>query len=151
MTTTTKATSTNDLCAKLGLTGMDKIVCETMAKEPLTANMLYQLITMIEPKMPILTHGIEDIIKNNATRIVMHNVILQQVPWLLSFFLIILTLVLTDTISVATFIILFISAILIAIMTVGLYLYLNEYSLEKMVKEIKLQMKANMAKFKKIN
>lgn len=143
-------TATNDLCTKLGLTGMDKIVCETMAKEPLTANMLYQLITMIEPKIPILTHGIEDIIKNNATRIVMHNVILQQVPWLLSFFLIILTLVLTDTISVATFIILFISAILIAIMTVGLYLYLNEYSLEKMVKEVKLQMKANVAKFKKI-
>lgn len=148
--TTTKAISTNDLCAKLGLTGMDKIVCETMAKEPLTANMLYQLVTMIEPKIPILTHGIEDIIKNNATRIVMHNVLLQQVPWLLSFFLIILTLVLTDTISVATFIILFISAILIAIMTVGLYLYLNEYSLEKMVKEVKLQMKANVAKFKKI-
>ena len=143
-------TATNNLCAKLGLTGMDKIICDTMAKEPLTANMLYQLLTMIEPKLPILTHGIENIIKKNAIRIIIQNVVLQQVPWLLSFFLIILTLVLTETISIATFIILFISAILIAIMTVGSYLYLNEYSLEKMVKEVKLQMKANMAKFKKI-
>ena len=141
-------TTTNDLCSSLGLTDIEKIICESLEKDPLTANLLYKLFLRLEPKLPVITNGIEGIIKNNAIRIALRNAIMQQLPWLIGFFLIILTLLFTKTISIYAFGMLFIAAIVITIVITGLNLYLNMQGIEKIIRELKSKLRSNMDDFK---
>lgn len=135
-----------DICSNLP--SSIKGTCELIANTPLTITMIYQLIQMIEPQISILTKGAEDIIKKNTLRIIIQNIIAQQLPWFIGFFLIIFTLLLTNVISIFTFIILLIATTVITIIIIGLNIYSSINHIEKTFTELKSQLKSNLDAFK---
>ena len=145
---TTTSTDNNDLCSSLGLSGMGLAVCQSLEKTPLTANLVYKILERIEPKFPILTDNLEDIIQNNLVKIIVQNAILQQIPWLLGFLLITLSLLITKTITISAFILLLIIATSITIIIVGFNLYSIRQQSKEIVKQVKSQIKSNVSKFK---
>lgn len=142
---------TPDICSSLS--GLEKEICESYADSTLTINKLYKdfkiISSIIKPKLPILTRGLEDIIKKSATHLLIQNIIAHQLPWLIGFFLIIFTLLMTGTISIFSFVILLIASVVITIIIVGLSLYSSLHTIEKTVSELKSQMKTNVDDFKK--
>jgi len=137
----------SDLCSSLGLSGNE--ICETVAKQPLTADFLYTIFEILEPKLPILTKDIVSVIKKAAVKILVRNAIMQQLPWLFGFFLIILTLLFTKTITGFSFIILFVISIVITAIVIGINLSLIRDDVEETVKRVTSQFKSNVNTLKK--
>jgi len=141
--------SKQDLCSLFNLSGIEATICKTLENTPITANLLYKLFEMVEPKVPLLISGIEEILKKNATKIFIYDTIMQQLPWLISFLILITILWFNKTISIYLYMILFISVIVTTILIMAIYSYYYNQKIEKMLVELKMQMKINFDNFKK--
>ncbi len=91
--------SATDFCSTLNLSGAELAVCQAFEKTPITINLLYKMFEFVEPKLPILTNGIEHTVKKNTIDIFVKNTILQQLPWFLSFIMLVVVLRVLKVIS----------------------------------------------------
>lgn len=137
-----------DFCSELGLTGIDETICKSIESKPLTLNLLYKLFEIFEPQLPILMTGIENILKTNIIKIVIYSIILQQIPWLMSFCLIIIILWFSGIIPSYVAISLIIFSFIFTTFILVIYLNINLYFIEKMIKQTKTQAKLNLINFK---
>ena len=138
----------NDLCSTFNLSGTSLNICNALEKMPLTANFLYNIYKKIEPKLPILTYGIQNNINQNIKKINIENTILIQLPWILCFWALIAILWYFNIINNRVFIALIIFSILITAVIIIIYLYLYKRSTENLMNEIKTQLTTNFKKFK---
>ena len=145
----TTKTDTNDLCSQFGLTGLELTMCKAFEKAPITANLLYNFFLKLEPKFPLLVDGLEDIVQNDIVKIIVSRTILQQIPWLIGFLIIMITLVATKTIGAGVFLLLSILMILITAGIVSVNLYFTRQQSRDLIQQIKSRLKSNMAEFKK--
>ena len=127
---------------------MELLICNTLSKTPITANFLYKIIEIYEPKFPLLTTGIEKIFKNNIIKIVISNLIFHQLPWLICFIFLLIILWSTKVISWYTFLGLLIFSIFIVVISIFIYLYSIYDTLENLIHDTKVQLKLNLNKFK---
>ena len=140
--------SQSDFCSLLNLTDLEKSICQSLEKTPITANMLYQIFETVEPKFPILTTGIDGIIQKYTTKTFIRDGIFQQLPWLITFFILILMLAIIGVIPVSIFVILLIISILITGAIIYFYLRYNKTNAENLINEIKTQIRTNIGNFK---
>jgi len=140
--------TSSDFCSVLNLSGTNETICKTFENTPLTLNLIYRFFGIIESRIPLLTNGLEDIVKKNATKIFIQDIILQQAPWFISFLLMIIVLWSLKIISAGVFFFLLIISILITAILITVYSYRYKYNVEKLINEIKTQTKTNINNFK---
>lgn len=95
--------------------------CESIANCALTPNILYTFINGLATNSYKVLSGVGNIIKNKISSLAFRLAIYQQIPWLLGFLILMIALVVTKTIYLATAILLFFVVILIAV----LFIYIS--------------------------
>ena len=140
--------SDTDFCSLINLSGLEKTICQTLEKS-ITPNVLQHIFSLIEPKLLLLTNGIEQIIQRNAIKIFLYDTIILQLPWLITFFILVFVLWISGVIKGDTLIILFILAIIVTAGFIALYLYLNKRNIDILIYQTKAQLNTNISNFKK--
>lgn len=131
-----------DFCSRLNLPAIEQGICKA------AESLVYKVYEHVEPKLPILTNGIEEIIKKNATKIFIYDTIMQQLPWFITFLILIIILRISRTITTYVFLILLIFVILITGILIAAYMYYNKNNLEKLVNETRSQFNLNIRNFR---
>lgn len=132
-----------DICSQLNLSGTVKSVCEMLVPP------LYELYQTIEPKLPILTAGLNDIIQKDQERFFIHNAIYQQLPWLVSFIALAIVLVIIKVMPFYLAVLLVILALLVTAMLVYLNLESNKRNIDRLIDDVQAQVSTNVANFEK--
>lgn len=140
-----------NICSNFNLSGINEIICNSLESTPIITNFINKLLENLEQKYTILSNGIEPIIKKYIIKIIIQNVIIQQLPWLMNFWFLIIILWLTKVISFNIFICLFLFSILFTFVMIIIYFQTNLYYFEKLIDDVKLQTKTNLNDLKKSN
>lgn len=139
--------STPDLCSSLGLTGISQTICKSFETQPITLQLLYTMYEIVKPKLGLLTTGYEGIIRNNLRGIIIQNIILNQLPWLIAFVLLLLILwsygVITGLMTAGIMVLTFFTTVV----TIVISLLLNRASVYNTVDAINAQTKYNFTLF----
>lgn len=138
----------SDFCSLFNLTGLEESICQTLEKQPITPEILYNVYTKVEPKFPTLTTNLENIIKQNSRKIFVYDTIFQQLPWFIMFLILIILLGVGKVLRLSVVIILIIIMVLLTATFMYFYIKFNNDNIQNLINEINTQLGTNVANFR---
>ena len=102
-------------------TGYCLEACEFVKNCALTPNILYTFVNGVVSDRHLFTTGVGGLVKDRATSLAFRLAIYQQVPWFVSFVIIIIVLIMADIIAPLTGVIF----LIIALLLIVLFIYLS--------------------------
>ena len=130
-----------DFCSQLDLSAFQAGICK-QAQE-----VAYKAWDRIDPNLPLLTHGIEDTIRRNATRVFIYETIMQQLPWIISFIMLIIILWMFGILPTFAVFVILILSILATVIIIVIYMNQIKSNTEKLINELREQWNYNVNNF----
>ena len=138
----------SDLCQALNLSGLANTVCKTLENQPLTANFIYTMYKLIEPKIPELFDGVPTILRSGIESLLIQELIFPQLPWLIFFFIIMFILWWKNVVPFYGFIGLTSFAVILVILILALYSFTWYHTVEMISNNTKNKIISNFNNIK---